>query len=72
MLLAKWTQGYGENPQLEWVHIFYHTLDVIPMNWYIETGVRHGTNEWDILREGFVLTFNFEDGWESMMKHYKR
>lgn len=31
------------------------------MNWYVETKLHHGTGEWDILREGFIMTFNFED-----------
>jgi len=35
--------------QPEWVHMFYHTIDVIPMNWYIEIELLHGTGEWDIL-----------------------
>lgn len=43
--LAKWTKVYGEEPQPEWVHLFYHTLDVIPMNWYIEMELYHGKNE---------------------------
>lgn len=30
--IAKWTKAYGEEPQPKWVHLFYHTLDVIPMN----------------------------------------
>ena len=59
--LAKWTKVYGEEPQREWVHLFYHTLDVIPMNWYTEMELHHGASEWDILREGFLLTFTFED-----------
>jgi len=54
---------YGEEPQPEWVHLFYHTLDVIPMNWYIETELCHGTSELDVLRKGFILTFTFEDHW---------
>jgi len=33
------------------------------MNWYIETELRHATSEWDILHEGFMLTFTFEDRW---------
>ena len=33
------------------------------MNWYTEMELRHGTSEWDILREGFLLTFTFEDRW---------
>ena len=64
--LAKWTKVYGKEPWLEWVHIFCHTLDIIPMNWYLETKLHHGTVEWDILREGFVTTFNFEYGFESI------
>ena len=30
--LEKWTKVYGAEPKPEWVHFFYHTLDVIPMN----------------------------------------
>ena len=59
----KRTKVYGEEPQLEWVHLFYHTLDVIPMNWYAKTELYHGTSEWDILCEGFLLSFMFEDHW---------
>ena len=36
------------------------------MNWYIETELCHGTGEWDILREGFMMTFSFEDGFDSI------
>lgn len=63
MHLTKWTKVYGEEPQPEWVHLFYHTLDVIPMNWYIKTKLYHGMSEWDILRKRFLLTFTFEDRW---------
>ena len=30
--LARWTKVWGGIPQPEWVHIFIHTLDVIPKN----------------------------------------
>ncbi len=33
------------------------------MNWYTETELRHGMGEWDVLREGLMLTFTFEDRW---------
>jgi len=33
------------------------------MNWYTEIELYHGTSEWDILREGFLLMFMFEDWW---------
>lgn len=61
--MAKWTKVYGKKPQLEWMHLLRHTLDVIPMNWYIKMELHHGTSEWDIMCEGFMLTFSFEDGW---------
>lgn len=31
------------------VHLFCHTLGVIPMNSYMETKLHHGMEEWDIL-----------------------
>lgn len=64
--LAKWTKAYGTKLQLEWVHLFFHTLDTIPMNQYLKTKLRHGTMEQDILREGFLLTFIFEDSFVSI------
>jgi len=39
--LAKWTKVYEEEPKPEWVHLFCHTLDVIPMNWYIVMELCH-------------------------------
>lgn len=42
--------------------LFCHTLDVIPMNRYLETELHHGTRKWDILHEGFIMKFSFEDG----------
>ena len=36
------------------------------MNWYIETELCYGTSKWDVLCEGFVMTFNFEDGCDSI------
>jgi len=61
--LIKWTKVYGEEPQPQWLYLFCHTLDIMPMNWYIEMELHHGMRKWDILREGFLLTFTFEDRW---------
>ena len=36
------------------------------MNWYIEIELRHGTGKWDIVHEGFMMTFSFEDGFDSI------
>jgi len=62
--LVLWTKSWGEDLEPEWVHVFCHTLDIIPMNWYLEMELHHGTVEWDSLRESFLLTFSFEDGFE--------
>ena len=42
--LSKWTKVYGAEPRPEWVHLFCHTLDVIPMNWYLEIELYHGVS----------------------------
>lgn len=34
------------------------------MNWYLETELLHDTVDWDILREGFLMTFSFEDAFK--------
>ena len=47
--LTKWTKVYGAEPHPKWVYLFCHTLDVILMNWYLETKTHDGTEEWDIL-----------------------
>ena len=50
----------------KWVHIFIHTLNRVPMNWYPETKLRHGTTEWAALKEILILTFNFESGFQGL------
>jgi len=47
--LAKWTKAWEIKLQLEWVHLFFHTLDTIPMNWYLEMKLFHGIVKWDIV-----------------------
>lgn len=34
------------------------------MNWYLETELCHGIGEWDILHQGFIMAFNFEEGFD--------
>lgn len=34
------------------------------MNLYLEIELRRGTEQWDILQRGLLMTFNFEDGFE--------
>ena len=42
------------------VHLFVHTLDTIPKNWYIETELCRGSENWYLMIDGFKLTFGFE------------
>jgi len=62
--LAKWNKAYGTKPQPKWMHLLFHTLGVIEMNWYLETELCDGTKEWDILCQGFLMAFSFEDGFD--------
>lgn len=55
------TTVWEEIPEQEWVHGFIHTLEKIPMKWYLETQLWHGTVNWADLVKGFILTFTFED-----------
>lgn len=64
--LEKWTKAWGTKPQSEWVQILFHALDTIPTNWYVKTGLLHGTTKWDVLKEGFLLTFSFEEDFASI------
>jgi len=51
-------------PQLEWVHVFIHTFNVIAENLYLQTELQHGTTNWDDMKEILLLTFSFEYGFE--------
>ena len=66
--LARWKKYWGEEPQPKWVNIFYHTLDTIPMNGYLKIELRQGTTEWDVLKERFLLSFSFEEGFRCIAK----
>lgn len=44
----------------EWVHLFVHTLDTIPKNWYTEIELRRGTENWSLMIDGFKINFGFE------------
>jgi len=64
--MAQRTMAWGEVPQPERVHIFIHSLDVIPTNWYLETKLGHEIVDWDEMKASFLLTFIFEDGFKSI------
>jgi len=39
-------------------------LDVIPINWYLETDLHHGTVNWNDMKDNFIFTFSFVDGFQ--------
>jgi hypothetical protein len=47
-------------PPEEWPHHFIHTLEGIPMNWYIDQELRKGTATWMTLQKNFIVTFSFK------------
>jgi hypothetical protein len=59
--LTQCTVTWSSVPKKEWMHLFVHTLDTIPKNWYIELEVHRGTTDWEYLTHNFKVTFNFED-----------
>ena len=54
------TQEWKHRSADEWVHLFIHTMDTTPRNWYTEIELHRGTESWSLLTEGFLLTFGFE------------
>ena len=60
--LSRWTTTWGTKPQLEWVHMFFHSLDMIPQQWYLEIELCHGTTDWDEMIEALLLTYSFPNG----------
>ena len=58
------TCGYvwNELPKKVWPHMFVHTLDIIPKNWYIQLELRRETVSWEGLTSNFIHTFSsYED-----------
>ena len=59
-------QSWLDIPEDEWVHLFIHTLDTVPRNWYTETELRRGTITWPLIIDKFLLTFTFESEYPSI------
>jgi hypothetical protein len=59
--LTQCTTTWSLVPKHEWTHLFVHTLDTIPKNWYIELEVCRGITDWEELTCNFKVTFSFEN-----------
>lgn len=58
------TCGYiwNEVPKDVWTHMFVHTLDTIPRNWYIQLELHRETITWEALTSNSIHTFStYED-----------
>jgi hypothetical protein len=53
--------AWNKLPRQEWTHLFVHTLDIIPKNWYLELEMRRETADSEELTHNFKVTFSFED-----------
>jgi len=47
-------------PEIEWSHIFIHTLDTTLKNWYLELEMHKDTTIWEELTQRFEISFTFE------------
>jgi hypothetical protein len=53
-------EAWRNIPQEKWVHKFINTLDITPINWYLEEELRLTTTYWKSMTQKFVATFLFE------------
>ena len=44
--------------------MFFHSLDTIPQQWYIETKLQHGTMDWHEMMEGLLLSYSLANRYE--------
>ena len=52
-------QNWLDIPEDEWVHLFIHTLDTIPRNWYTEIKLCRGTITWPLMNRQLPTHFHF-------------
>jgi hypothetical protein len=53
-------------PQEQWLHKFINTLDMTPINWYLQAELRLITTDWEGMTLNFVTTFLFESQYPSV------
>ena len=58
-----YTKKWQHHRADERVRLFIHTLDTNSRNWYTETELRRGTENWPLMVDGYELTFNFESNY---------
>lgn len=53
-------QAWQDKSTDKWVHLFIHTLDTTPRNWYTEIELHRGIESWSLWTESLLVTFGFE------------
>jgi hypothetical protein len=50
-------EAWSDIPQEQWVHRFINTLDMTPINWYLQAKLCLITTDWEGMLQNFVTTF---------------
>jgi hypothetical protein len=53
-------EAWRNIPQEKWVHKFINTLDMTPINWYLQAEMHLITTDWEGMTQNFVTTLLFE------------
>jgi hypothetical protein len=59
-------EAWKNIPQEKWVHKFINTLDMTPINWYLQAELRLITEDWEGMTQNFITTFLFESPYPSV------
>jgi hypothetical protein len=53
-------EAWSDISQEQWVHKLINTLDITPINWYIQVELCLITTDWKGMTLNFITTFLFE------------
>jgi hypothetical protein len=58
--VKRYEGAWSDIPREQWVHKFINTMDMTPINWYLQAKLRLITTDWEGMIQNFVTTFSFE------------
>ena len=61
-------EAWNNIPQEQWVHKFINTLDMTPINWYLQVELWLITTDWEGMTLNFLTSFLFESQFPSVYK----
>jgi hypothetical protein len=59
-------EAWSDIPREQWVHRFINTLDMTPINWYLQGELCLVTADWEGMIQNFITTFLFESQYPSV------